>query len=57
MWFFPWTNAVVEKFGPPSLSKIRDIMVDLRKQILTQLEWKELEKSINGIRAVLISET
>jgi diadenosine tetraphosphate (Ap4A) HIT family hydrolase len=56
MWFFPWTNAVVEKFGPPSLSKIRDIMVDLRKQILTQLEWKELEKSINGIKA-LISET
>lgn len=55
LWYFPWTNTVVEKYGQPSLSKIRDIMVDLRKQILTHLEWEELEKSINAIKAVLIS--
>jgi len=57
LWFFPWTDAVTEKYGPPSLSKIRDIMADLRKQILSLLEWEELEKSIKGIKVLLMSET
>ena len=50
LWFFPWTNEVVERYGSPSLSKIRDIMADLRKQTLRAEEWAELELSIENIK-------
>jgi len=56
LWFFPWTKEVVEKYGPPSLTKIRDIMADLRKQTLGIEEWDYLEKSIKSIKA-LTTET
>jgi diadenosine tetraphosphate (Ap4A) HIT family hydrolase len=51
LWFFPWTKEVVEKYGSPSLSKIRDIMAELKIQTLDDKEWVELEKSIEGIKA------
>ena len=53
LWFFPWTENVIDKYGAPSLSKIRDIMANVRKQAIGADEWKELEKSINEIKALL----
>lgn len=53
LWFFPWTENVIDKYGTPSLTKIRDIMADLRKQAIGVDEWKELERSINEIKARL----
>ena len=50
LWFFPWTQAVIEKYGQPSLAKIREIMVDYRKRSIGEVEWKELEKSIEQIK-------
>ena len=50
LWFFPWTQSVIEKYGKPSLSNIRGIMSDLRKQPITEKEWKELDESIERIR-------
>jgi hypothetical protein len=52
LWFFPWTKEVIEKYGSPSLSKIRDILADLRKHNLDSTEWEELKKSINQIKAL-----
>ena len=51
LWFFPWTKEVIEKYGSPSLTKIRDIMADLRMHTLGAMEWEELEKSITEIKA------
>ncbi len=53
LWFFPWTHEVIERYGQPSLTKIREIMADQRKLILDQAEWAELGKSITLIRALL----
>ena len=50
LWFFPWTSGVIERYGAPSLAKIREIMADYRKQAIGETEWKELEKSIEEIR-------
>lgn len=50
LWFFPWTAPVVEKYGPPLLTKIREIMADYRKQSVSEEQWKELEESILKIK-------
>jgi diadenosine tetraphosphate (Ap4A) HIT family hydrolase len=50
LWFFPWTQNVVEKYGKPSLSNIREIMSDYRKQSISDVEWNELEESIEKIK-------
>ena len=53
LWFFPWTQSVLAQYGKPSLTKIRDIMVDLRKQPIDQARWKELKESIEKIKALM----
>lgn len=50
LWFFPWTDDVVEKYGQPSLAKIREIMADFRKQSVDEEQWKKLHESILKIR-------
>lgn len=50
LWFFPWTQDVIEKYGKPSLSRIREIMADYRKQSIGEMEWQELEASIEKIK-------
>jgi len=50
LWFFPWTQDVIEQYGKPSLAKIREIMADYRKQSIGVIERKELEKSIEKIK-------
>ena len=50
LWFFPWTQAVMADYGKPSLSKIREIMSNLKKQSVNEVEWKALEESIAKIR-------
>jgi len=58
LWFFPWTGALIEQYGPPSLSSIRAIMADFRKQPIGAGEWAKLEQSIQAIRRRLAeSET
>jgi diadenosine tetraphosphate (Ap4A) HIT family hydrolase len=54
LWFFPWTQSVIEQYGQPSLTKIREIMADFRKQTIDKREWKELERSIKKIKALLV---
>jgi hypothetical protein len=51
LWFFPWATAIIEQYGQPSLTKIREIMVDMKKHAIGAAEWKELEKSIDRIKA------
>jgi len=50
LWFFPWTNEVIEQYGKPSLTKIREIMADYRKQPINESAWKDLNESIEKIR-------
>jgi diadenosine tetraphosphate (Ap4A) HIT family hydrolase len=50
LWFFPWLDFVIEKYGQPSLTKIREIMFDYRKQTMNESEWAELEKTIEKIK-------
>jgi diadenosine tetraphosphate (Ap4A) HIT family hydrolase len=51
LWFFPWTPQVVENYGQPTLTKIREIMADHRKQPLSAAQWKELEEVIESIKS------
>lgn len=51
LWFFPWTEKITEKYGKPSLTKIREIMADFRTGSIDEVEWKELERSIDRIKA------
>jgi diadenosine tetraphosphate (Ap4A) HIT family hydrolase len=53
LWFFPWARHVIDRYGKPSLTKIRAIMSDCRKQPLSAQEWVELEKTIVQIRSVM----
>jgi hypothetical protein len=48
---FPLATAIIEQYGQPSLTKIREIMVDKKKHAIGAAEWKELENSIDGIKA------
>lgn len=50
LWFFPWTPHIIENYGNPSLSKIREIMSDYRKQPIRDVEWNELKQSIEKIK-------
>lgn len=49
VWFFPWTQAVIEGYGQPSLAKIREIMADYRRQPVDEVEWQALKISIEKI--------
>jgi len=51
LWFFPWTQTVIENYGKPSLSKIREIMKQHQTGSINDLKWKELEQSIAKIKA------
>lgn len=51
LWFFPWNQNVIKQYGAPSLTKIRDIITDQRKHPIGKVEWKELERSIEKIKA------
>jgi len=53
LWFFPWTRNIVEQYGQPSLTKIREIMAEYRKQTLDEEEWVELQKSIETIKNMI----
>jgi diadenosine tetraphosphate (Ap4A) HIT family hydrolase len=53
LWFFPWTQRIIEQYGQPSLIKIREIMADQKKKSIDEREWKELEKSIEKIKEKL----
>lgn len=55
LWFFPWTQSVIEKYGTPSLAKIRDIMADYKKQSINELEWKHLQASVEDIKKYLLA--
>ena len=50
LWFFPWSQNIVNRYGQPSLTKIRDIMADLAREPISETEWRELERSINEIK-------
>jgi diadenosine tetraphosphate (Ap4A) HIT family hydrolase len=50
LWFFPWSQSLIEKYGKPSLSKIREIMSDFKTQPIGEVEWKELAESIAKLR-------
>lgn len=50
LWFFPWTDGVIEQYGRPNLAKIREIMARIKKQRVGEAEWKELEKTIQEIK-------
>jgi hypothetical protein len=52
LWFFPWTQHVIEHYGQSSLARIREIMADYRKQPVNESEWKEIEKSIEEMKAL-----
>jgi diadenosine tetraphosphate (Ap4A) HIT family hydrolase len=50
LWFFPWSQDVIAKFGRPALANIRDIMADYRRQPISAAEWSALEESIKAVR-------
>lgn len=50
LWFFPWTEGVIERYGQPSLTKIRDIMSDYRSQVINERDWVTLKESIEEIK-------
>lgn len=52
-WFFPWTADILQQYGRPSLTRIREIMAEYRQHPLDQTQWAELEKTINNIRTIL----
>jgi len=51
LWFFPWTQEIIGRYGEPSLTKIREIMMEYRARPIDPSEWKELETVINRMRA------
>jgi diadenosine tetraphosphate (Ap4A) HIT family hydrolase len=50
VWFFPWTPDVIRRYGEPSLTKIREIMSDYRRQPIDEFKWKELQQSIAQLK-------
>ena len=53
LWFFPWVESVINRYGQPSLTKIRQILIDYRKQAISESEWMELKKSIEKIKTLM----
>jgi diadenosine tetraphosphate (Ap4A) HIT family hydrolase len=51
LWFFPWTGALIQQHGPPSLTSIRAIIAGYRREPIGAGEWQELEKTIENIRS------
>lgn len=51
LWFFPWTKEVVERYGNPSLTRIREIMADFQAKSIDETEWNELEAKLKIMRA------
>jgi diadenosine tetraphosphate (Ap4A) HIT family hydrolase len=54
LWFFPWTQVIIDRYGQPSLSKIREIMAYYRKEHISKAEWIELERSIEKIKKLML---
>lgn len=54
LWFFPWTRDIIEHYGQPSLTKIREIMTEYKKQSVSETEWGELRESIEKIKTGLL---
>jgi len=54
LWFFPWTESVIEQYGPPSLTKIREIMRDFRKHVISEAECMKLRESIEQIKMQML---
>jgi diadenosine tetraphosphate (Ap4A) HIT family hydrolase len=54
LWFFPWTQDVIKQFGQPTLTKIREIMTEYKKQPVSETEWGELRESIEKIKTLLL---
>jgi hypothetical protein len=54
LWFFPWTQDVIEQYGQPSLTKIREIMAEYKKQSVSEIDWGELRETIERIKAELL---
>jgi diadenosine tetraphosphate (Ap4A) HIT family hydrolase len=46
LWFFPWLPEVIQKFGEPSLGKIRQIMAESSRHPIGTEQWHLLEKTI-----------
>ena len=57
LWFFPWTVEIIKKYGPPSLEKIRAILAEYQRQVLSADEWKKLKTVIEEIKVWKIKET
>jgi diadenosine tetraphosphate (Ap4A) HIT family hydrolase len=53
LWFFPWTQRVIEQYGTPSLTKIREIMAEYRRESIDKTEWVELEEMIKRIKTAI----
>lgn len=53
LWYFPWTQRIIEQYGKPSLTKIREIMDDFQGEPISTGEWEELKKSIEKIKALM----
>ena len=54
LWFFPWMQDVIKQYGQPALPKIRKIMTDYKKQLVSETEWGELRESIEKIKTLLL---
>ena len=50
LWFFPWTKEVIQRYGEPSLTNIREIMGEYRANSISPSEWMELETVINEMK-------
>jgi diadenosine tetraphosphate (Ap4A) HIT family hydrolase len=51
LWFFPWLQDMIKKYGEPSLAKVRQIMAEVSREPISAAEWRELEASIADIKA------
>lgn len=50
VWFFPWTKDIIEKYGNPSLSKIRNIMNDLRNKTINDSQWDAIKTVVEKMK-------
>jgi diadenosine tetraphosphate (Ap4A) HIT family hydrolase len=53
LWFFPWTESVLQQYGNPSLTKIREIMAAYRGQVIGEAAWTTLKDSIAQIKSLM----
>jgi diadenosine tetraphosphate (Ap4A) HIT family hydrolase len=54
LWFFPWTQDVIERYGQPSLTKIREVMAEYKKQPVSEEAWGKLKEAIEKIKTLLL---